>query len=137
MKDCMMLTDRACDPRCCRFACRRPYFCRQGMGGPSGLLRYGHVLGIMFLVAWASPHSQRHFLAKYVWKVPRTPWLRFSGSRGWSCARHPGLALVGTSFWLTVLIYLSFAALVNRALLARLAALLTHGDIASSGTGSS
>jgi len=77
-------------------------------------------LGIMFLVGLGLTAVVKHFIAKYVWKVPKTPWLRLFGIT-WLELLVGILvfALVRTSFWLTVAIYLPFAALVNRALLAR------------------
>jgi len=77
-------------------------------------------LGIMFLVGLGLTAVSKHLLAKYVWKVPRTPWLRMFGIT-WLELLLGILVFVfvRTSYWLTVLIYLPFAALVNRALLAR------------------
>ncbi len=77
-------------------------------------------LGIMFLVGLGLTAVVKHFLAKYVWKMPRTPWLRMFGITWLELLLGILVfALVRTSFWLTVLIYLPFAALVNRALLAK------------------
>ena len=78
-------------------------------------------LGIMFLVGLGLTAVSKHLLAKYVWKVPRTPWLRMFGIT-WLELLLGILVFVfvRTSYWLTVLIYLPFAALVNRALLAKL-----------------
>jgi hypothetical protein len=77
-------------------------------------------LGVMFLVAMGITMGAKHVLAKYVWKAPRTPWLRMFGLT-WIELLLGILtfALVRTSYWLTVLIYFPFAALVNRALLAK------------------
>jgi len=77
-------------------------------------------LGIMFLVGLGLTAITKHLLAKYVWKVPKTPWLRMFGIT-WLELLVGILvfALVRTSFWLTVAIYLPFGSLVNRALLAR------------------
>jgi hypothetical protein len=77
-------------------------------------------LGIMFLVGIGITALAKHLLAKYIWKVPRTPWLRMFGIT-WLELLVGILvfAFVRTSFWLTVAIYLPFAALMNRALLAR------------------
>ena len=77
-------------------------------------------LGIMFLVGLGFTAVVKHFIAKYVWKVPKTPWLRLFGIT-WLELLVGILvfAFVRTSFWLTVLIYLPFASLVNGALLAR------------------
>ena len=77
-------------------------------------------LGMMFLVGLGITAFAKHLLAKYVWKVPKTPWLRMFGIT-WLELLVGILvfAFVRTSFWLTVVIYLPFAALVNRALLAR------------------
>jgi len=78
-------------------------------------------LGIMFMVGIGLTAVVKHFIAKYVWKVPKTPWLRLFGITWMELLLGILVfALVRTSFWLTVLIYLPFAALVNRALLARI-----------------
>lgn len=77
-------------------------------------------LGMMFLVGLGITAFAKHFLAKYVWKVPKTPWLRFFGITWLELALGILVfALVRTNFWFTVAIYLPFAMLVNRALLAR------------------
>lgn len=78
------------------------------------------LLGIMFVVGIGITAVAKHLLAKYVWKVPKTPWLRMFGIT-WLELLVGILvfAFVRTSFWLTVAIYVPFAALMNRALLAR------------------
>ncbi len=77
-------------------------------------------LGIMFLVGLGLTALTKHLLAKYVWKVPKTPWLRFFGITWLELLLGIVVfAFVRTSFWLTVVIYLPFASLVNRALLSR------------------
>lgn len=77
-------------------------------------------LGLMFLVGLGITAFAKHLLAKYVWKVPKTPWLRFFGITWLELVLGILVfALVRTSFWLTVVIYLPFAMLVNGALLAR------------------
>jgi hypothetical protein len=77
-------------------------------------------LGIMFIIGIGLTAVVKHFIAKYVWKVPKTPWLRLFGIT-WLELLVGILvfALVRTSFWFTVLLYLPLAALVNRMLLAR------------------
>ena len=78
------------------------------------------LLGMMFLVGLGITAIAKHLLAKYVWKVPKTPWLRFFGITWLELLLGILVfALVRTSFWLTIVIYLPFAMLVNRALLAR------------------
>ena len=77
-------------------------------------------LGIMFLFGFGLTVVVKHLLARYVWKVPKTPWLRMFGIT-W-IELFIGIvvfAVARTSFWLTVLIYLPIGSLVNRALLAR------------------
>jgi len=77
-------------------------------------------LGIMFLVGLGLTAVVKHFIAKYVWKVAKTPWLRLFGITWLELLLGILIfALVRTSFWFTVLIYLPFASLVNGALLAR------------------
>jgi len=77
-------------------------------------------LGIMFLFGFGLTVVVKHLLARYVWKVPKTPWLRMFGIT-W-IELFIGImvfAVMRTSFWLTVLIYLPIGSLVNRALLSR------------------
>jgi len=77
-------------------------------------------LGMMFMVGLGITAVAKHLLAKHVWKVPKTPWLRLFGITWLELALGILVfALVRTNFWLTVAIYLPFAMLVNRALLAR------------------
>jgi len=77
-------------------------------------------LGMMFLVGLGITAFAKHLLAKHVWKLPKTPWLRLFGITWLELALGILVfALVRTNFWLTVAIYLPFAMLVNRALLAR------------------
>ena len=77
-------------------------------------------LGMMFLVGLGITAFAKHLLAKHVWKLPKTPWLRLFGITWLELALGILVfALVRTSFWLTVAIYLPVAMLVNRALLAR------------------
>ena len=77
-------------------------------------------LGLMFLVGLGITAFAKHLLAKYVWKVPKTPWLRFFGITWLELLLGILVfALVRTSFWLTVAIYFPFAMIVNRMLLAR------------------
>jgi hypothetical protein len=78
------------------------------------------LLGVMFLVGIGITAFAKHLLAKYIWKIQKTPWLRFFGIT-W-LELFLGIlvfALVRTNFWLTAAIYLPFAVLVNRALLAK------------------
>jgi hypothetical protein len=77
-------------------------------------------LGMMFLVGLGLTALTKHLIAKYVWKVPKTPWLRLFAITWLELLLGILVfALVRTSFWFTVLIYLPFASLVNRALLSR------------------
>jgi hypothetical protein len=77
-------------------------------------------LGIMFLVAMGVTMGTKHVLARYVWKAPRTPWLRMFGLTWIELLLGIVIfALVRTSYWLTVLIYFPFSTLMNRALLAK------------------
>jgi hypothetical protein len=122
MKDCMMLTDRACN-RVVAASLVVPAILLPAQAGAAqvGCFVTAMFLGIMFLVGLGITAFAKHFLAKYVWKVPRTPWLRFFGITWLELLLGILVfALVRTSFWLTVLIYLPFASLVNRVLLARL-----------------
>ena len=92
----------------------------QALAAQVGCFVTAMFLGIMFLVGLGITAFAKHLLAKYVWKVPKTPWLRFFGITWLELVLGILVfALVRTSFWLTVAIYLPFASLVNRALLAR------------------
>lgn len=78
------------------------------------------LLGLMFMVGIGITSVVKHLLARYVWKVPRTPWLRMFGLTWLELLLGIAVfAVVRTSFWVTVLLYLPFAALLNRALLAK------------------
>ncbi len=78
------------------------------------------LLGMMFMVGIVLTSFVKHLLAKYVWKVPRTPWLRLFGITWLELVLGIAVfALIRTDFWLTVLVYLPFAALLNRALLVK------------------
>jgi hypothetical protein len=77
-------------------------------------------LGIMFVVCLGLTELTKHLIARHLWKLPKTPWLRLFALT-W-LELFLGIlifASVRTNFWLTALIYLPIAALVNRALLAR------------------
>jgi len=122
MKDCMMLTDRACD-RVVAASLVVPAVLipAQAWAAQVGCFVTAMFLGIMFLVGLGITAFAKHLIAKYVWKVPKTPWLRFFGITWLELlVGIVVFAVIRTSFWLTVLIYLPFASLVNRALLARL-----------------
>ncbi len=72
------------------------------------------LLGMMFLVGIGITSLVKHLLARYVWKVPRTPWLRLFGLTWLELMLGISVfATIRTSFWLTVIIYLPFAALLN------------------------
>ena len=77
-------------------------------------------LGIMFLVGLGLTVLVKHLLAKHLWKVPQTPWLRLFGIT-WIelLIGIMVFAVVRTSYWMTVLLYLPLASLVNSVLLAR------------------
>ena len=78
------------------------------------------LLGMMFMVGIFLTSIVKHLLAKYVWKVPRTPWLRMFGITWLELALGIAVfAVIRTSFWLTVIIYLPFAALINAWLLSK------------------
>ncbi len=87
------------------------------------------LLGMMFMVGIGLTSLVKHLLARYVWKVPRTPWLRMFGITWIELILGIAVfALVRTNFWLTVLVYLPFAVLINRALLSRYQ-LSEHGPL--------
>jgi len=92
----------------------------QALAAQVGCFVTAMFLGMMFLVGLGITAFAKHLLAKHVWKVPKTPWLRFFGITWLELVLGILVfALVRTSFWLTVAIYLPVAMLVNRALLAR------------------
>ena len=77
-------------------------------------------LAAMFVVCLVLTELAKHFIARYVWKLPKTPWLRLFALT-W-LELFLGIlvfASIRTNFWLTALIYLPLAALINRVLLAR------------------
>ena len=121
MRNRSMITDRSCD-RAVIASLIVPAVLvpSQALAAQVGCFVTAMFLGIMFLVGLGLTALTKHLIAKYVWKVPKTPWLRMFGI---TCLELLlGIlvfALVRTSFWLTVLIYLPFASLVNRALLCR------------------
>ncbi|NTW57995.1 MAG: hypothetical protein HGB21_03880 [Nitrospirae bacterium] len=122
MEDGTMMEDRSCD-RAVVATLIVPSVLIPGQASAAqvGCFITAMFLGIMFLVGLGITAFAKHLLAKYVWKVPKTPWLRFFGITWLELLLGILVfALVRTSFWLTVLIYLPFASLVNRALLARL-----------------
>jgi hypothetical protein len=78
-------------------------------------------LSIMFVVCLGLTEFTKHLIARHLWKLPKTPWLRLFALT-W-LELFLGIlvfATVRTNFWLTALIYLPLAALVNRLLLSRL-----------------
>jgi hypothetical protein len=78
------------------------------------------LLGAMFLVGLGFTAVAKHLLARYVWKVAKTPWLRMFGLTWIELLLGIIVfAVVRTSYWLTVAIYFPAASLVNRALLAK------------------
>jgi hypothetical protein len=77
-------------------------------------------LAVMFAVCIALTWVGKHFVARYVGNLARTPWLRLFGITWLELLTGVAVfAAVRASFWLTVLLYLPIAALVNRALLGR------------------
>ena len=77
-------------------------------------------LGIMFIVCLGLTELTKHLIARHLWKLPKTPWLRLFGLTWLELVLGILVfAVVRTNFWLTALIYLPLAALVNRALLSR------------------
>jgi len=117
----LMITDRSCD-RAVVASLIIPAVLvpSQVYAAQVGCFVTAILLGAMFLVGLGITAFAKHLLAKYVWKVPKTPWLRFFGIT-W-LELFLGIlvfAFVKTSFWLTVAIYFPFAMLVNRALLAK------------------
>ena len=124
MKNRAMRTDRSCD-RVVVASLVIPSVLvpSQALAAQVGCFVTAMFLGMMFLVGLGITAFAKHLLAKHVWKVPKTPWLRFFGITWLELVLGILVfALVRTSFWLTVAIYLPFAILVNRALLARVSA---------------
>ncbi len=121
MRNRLMRADRSCDRAVvASLIVSAVLVPSQALAAQVGCFVTAMFLGVMFLAGLCITAFAKHLLAKYVWKVPKTPWLRFFGIT-W-LELFLGIlvfALVRTSFWLTVAIYLPFAMLVNRALLAR------------------
>jgi len=121
MKNRSMTADRSCD-RAVVASLIVPIVLvpSQALAAQVGCFVTAMFLGMMFLVGLGITAFAKHLLAKHVWKVPKTPWLRLFGITWLELALGILVfALVRTNFWLTVAIYLPFAMLVNRALLAR------------------
>lgn len=77
-------------------------------------------LGMMFLVSLGLTAFAKHLLARYYWKIPKTPWLRLFGLTWIELLLGIIVfASVRTNFWLTVVIYLPFAMFINMKLLSR------------------
>ena len=77
-------------------------------------------LGIMFVVCLGLTELVKHLIARYLWKLPKTPWLRLFALTWLELLLGILVfASVRTNFWITALIYLPLAALINGALLAR------------------
>jgi len=75
-------------------------------------------LGIMFVVCLGLTSLGKHLLVRHLAKLPRTPWVRMFGITWIELLVGVAVfATVRTSFWVTVLLYLPLAALLNRALL--------------------
>lgn len=121
MKDRMTLTDRTCD-RVVAASLVVPAVLipAQASAAQVGCFVTALLLGAMFLVGIGITAIVKHFVVKYVAKAPKTPWLRMFGIT-WLELLIGILvfALVRTNYWITVLLYLPLASLVNRALLAR------------------
>jgi hypothetical protein len=96
----------------------------EAMAAQVGCFVTAVLLGMMFLVGIGITLLVKHLLARYVWKVPRTPWLRLFGITWLELILGISFfAAIRTSFWLTVVIYLPFAALLNGWLLSGVRAL--------------
>ena len=78
------------------------------------------LLGIMFVVGIGITLMMKHLLAKYVAKVPKTPWLRMFGITWLELLLVVVVfAATGTNIWYALLIYLPFSSFMNMKLLAR------------------
>jgi hypothetical protein len=77
-------------------------------------------VGIMFLFGLGITVLLKHFLARYVWEIPKTPWTRMFALTWLELLLIILVfALVRTNFFYTLLIYLPFGIFVNSLLLAR------------------
>lgn len=91
-------------------------------------------LSIMFVVCLGLAELAKHLIARHVWKLPRTPWLRFFALTWLELLLGIAVfASVRTNFWVTALIYLPLAALANWLLLGRIAP-RTEGGASSTGS---
>jgi len=121
MRNRSMRVDRSCDRAVvAMLIIPAVLFPSQVLAAQVGCFVTAMLLGLMFMVGLGITAFVKHLLAKYVWKVPKTPWLRFFGITWLELLLGILVfALVRTNFWLTVAIYLPFAMFVNRALLVR------------------
>lgn len=78
------------------------------------------LLSIMFVVGIGITLVMKHLFAKYVVKVPKTPWLRMFGITWLELLLVVVVfAATGTNIWYALLIYLPFSSFMNMKLLAR------------------
>ncbi|MHB8843206.1 MAG: hypothetical protein ACYC7L_00520 [Nitrospirota bacterium] len=78
------------------------------------------LLSIMFAVGIGITLIMKHLLAKYVAKVPKTPWLRMFGITWLELLLVVVVFVaIGTNIWYALLIYLPFSSFLNMKLLAR------------------
>jgi hypothetical protein len=92
----------------------------EAMAAEVGCFVTAVLLGMMFTAGIILTSVVKHLLARYVWRSRRTPWLRLFGLTWLELVLGIAVfAAIRTSYWLTVVIYLPFAALLNGALLAR------------------
>ena len=72
------------------------------------------LLGMMFVLGIGITSLMKYLLARYLWQVDRTPWVRLFGITWLELVLGISFfAAIRSSFWLTVVIYLPFAALLN------------------------
>lgn len=76
-------------------------------------------LGTMFLIGLCLTISMKYALSRFLWKVPKMPWMRMISLTGLELVLIILVfALIHTNALFTVFIYLPFAVLVNMAVLA-------------------
>ena len=78
------------------------------------------LLSMMFCVGIGITLLMKHFLAKYIAKAPKTPWLRLFGITWLELLLVVALfAATGTHIWYALLLYLPFSSFMNMKMLAR------------------
>lgn len=116
-----MITDRTCDRAViASLIIPAVLIPSQARAAQVGCFVTALLLGAMFLVGIGLTLMMKHFLAKYVVKAPKTPWLRLFGITWLELLLVAVVfAATGTNIWYALLIYLPFSSFMNMKMLAR------------------